>query len=164
MLLSSRQEELSADLWSGFLLKEKKQNIKSNIRSVSFTAMNDSVFFCFFSLNDLNKRDFTFSIPSRSHLNSPQLLERQNSTHLTRMLFCMSAVNPESDDRSTKGLTCSVCWAACPERWLSVRRGIWRSASQRRASAGHDSPPRNDLPAWSRCSRTGGKGSWEITT
>lgn len=58
-------------------------------------------------------------------------------------------------------LTCSVCWAVCPERCISVHTDIWRNASRRRATADHDSAPHNDPPAWSTCNYTGGKSIYD---
>lgn len=63
-----------------------------------------------------------------------------------------------------RGYTCSVCVAVCLERWLSVHRDTWRSASQRRATAVHDSPRHNDPLAWSKCNYTGSRRSRGMMT
>lgn len=117
------------------------------------------------------QRGFTFSIPSRSHLNRPQLLKwTDNSSYDEHVIWTFpwpvwtQKIDHMNEKDDTWSLTCSVCWVVYLERWLSVHRDIWRNAWRHRATAGCDSAPHNDLPAWSTCNYTGSKGTWKITS
>lgn len=126
----------------------EREDPEPQLRSPSMHCASPLLGFC-----------LTFSIPSRSHLNSPQLLEMTAAQFSLQRQFRVSVKRRK---RRVSGVTCSVCVAVCPERWPSVHRDIWRSAWRRRATAARGSPSRSDPPAWSRCSCTGdvGAGRW----